>query len=234
EIRDRTIYGDDVLFFVIIFGAQQFIDNIAVVGQQNQAFRILVQSAYGENPSAVADEVDDVVLDMRFRRVGNSHRLIECNVDLLLLGADEITVHAHFIAAGDLCAEYRANAVAGDAPRFDPFVGFAPRAAAGFADVFIQPHEAPWVSSSKEGADMICRRGWTRAQQLIGTFEEEGLLRDRRLAIHRGNRRQYQSANQIGSSSREPEGNCGSKANPQHVDPAQAQVGCEVRYGARG
>ena len=78
------------------------------------------------------------------------------------------------------------------------------------------------------------RCGGSRPQQLTGTFEDEGLLCGARLAIHGGNRCQHQSANQIGSSGRELECNRSSKANPQYVDPAQAQIGREVRYGARG
>src|SRR5450631_738023 len=235
EVRDRAIDGDDVLLFVIIFRAQQFIDDIAVVGQQNQTFGILVQSPDGKNPVAVADQIDDVVLDVRLGRAGGSHRLVEHNVDLLLLGAYECAVHAHFIGRANLEPQHCADAVAGDASRLYPFIGFAPRATARFADEFVQPHATLRVSPSQEGADMIGRVGTLESVRGIErAIEDQGRLRGRELARHGGRLRQYQSANEVGPSGREFEGNRRSKSNAQHVDPAQAQIARKVRYGAGG
>ena len=46
---------------MIIAGAEDLIDNIAVVGQQNKPFGVLIEAPDGENALAVTDEIDDIV-----------------------------------------------------------------------------------------------------------------------------------------------------------------------------
>ena len=55
----------------------------------------------GKMRSACADQVDDVVLDMRFGGAGDAGRLVESDVNLLLLGADQLAVDAHLVARGN-------------------------------------------------------------------------------------------------------------------------------------
>src|SRR5208283_5986726 len=129
-----------VFLFVVVFGAQDFVDDVAVVGEQNQSLGILVQTADREDPLAVPDELDDVVLDLEVGGAGDARRLVERHVDMLFFRADELAVQAHLVACRHLRTEDGAYAVAGDASRFDPLVGFAPRTRTGFADVFVEPH----------------------------------------------------------------------------------------------
>lgn len=67
------------------------------------------------------DEVDDVVADIAFRGAGDAGRLVEADVDFLFLaGADHGVVDTHFVGCSDLCAQFRALAVDGDAAIADP------------------------------------------------------------------------------------------------------------------
>ena len=43
------VHADQILLFVIVFGAQDFVDNISFTGQEDQPFAVFVQSAYGVN-----------------------------------------------------------------------------------------------------------------------------------------------------------------------------------------
>lgn len=47
---DGVVDLDDILFFVLIFRAEDLIDDITVVGQQDQPFRILVEPSDMEDP----------------------------------------------------------------------------------------------------------------------------------------------------------------------------------------
>src|ERR1700733_11468411 len=123
---------------MIVFGTQYLVDDVAVVGQQDQTLRVLDQSTDRKDALGIPHQLDDVVLDMSFRGAGNAHRLVQSDVDLLFLGADRLAVDAYPIALAHLGPQGGGAAVAGHAPRIDPLVRLAPRADAGFADVLIE------------------------------------------------------------------------------------------------
>ena len=125
---------------MVIFRAQNFVDDVAVVRQENQAFGVLVQPPDRKDTFRVRDQVDDVVLDVRFGGAGDADRLVESNVNLLLLGADQLAVDAHLVARGNPGAQCGALAVAGDAARINPFVRLTPRTDTGLADVLVESH----------------------------------------------------------------------------------------------
>src|SRR6202022_2670400 len=129
----------DVLLFMIVFGTEDLIDDVAVVRQEDQTLRVLVQAPDRKDAFWVPDEVDDVVLDVGLRGAGHSHRLIEGQIDLLFLGADRLTIDAYLIAIVDSSAQSGHLTVAGNPARINPFIRLAPRADAGFADVLVEP-----------------------------------------------------------------------------------------------
>ena len=71
----------DVLLLVAVLRAQHLVDDVAVVGEQDQALRILVEAADREDPLGVVDEVDDVAGDVPLGRAGDADRLVERDVD---------------------------------------------------------------------------------------------------------------------------------------------------------
>ena len=79
--RDRAIDRDDVLLLVVVLGAQHLVDDVAVVGEQDQPLGVLVEPADREHALGVVDEVDDVAGDVALGRAGDADRLVERDVD---------------------------------------------------------------------------------------------------------------------------------------------------------
>ena len=92
---------------MLIFDAQHLVDDVAVVGKQNQAFGIFVEPTNREDPFGVINEIDDVALHRALGGAGDAHRLVERNVDWLAefaCRANYVAVDADPIARCDLCA----------------------------------------------------------------------------------------------------------------------------------
>src|SRR5882672_12772391 len=90
---------------------------------------------------------------MGFGGAGDACRLVERNVNLLLLGADQFAVDAYLVARGNPGAQGSGLAVASDAARIDPFIGLAPRTDTGLADVLVESH----LGAAQERAN-LCRQ----------------------------------------------------------------------------
>jgi hypothetical protein len=141
--RDRAIDRDHVLLLVVVLGAQHLVDDVAVVGQQDQPLRVLVEPPDREDPLGVIDEVDDVAGDVALGGARDPDRLVERDVDrprLLARAADALAVEAHVVAVLDLGPERGGHAVDGDAALGDEGVGFATRARPALAQVLVQTH----------------------------------------------------------------------------------------------
>src|SRR5277367_821600 len=100
---------------MIVFGAKDFVDDVAVVRQEDETFGVLVQPPDRKDAFGMPDKSDDVVFDMGFGGGGDSHRFVEGDVDLLFLCTDEFAVDAYFVAVGNLSAQCGDLTVAGDA-----------------------------------------------------------------------------------------------------------------------
>ena len=61
---DGLVDPYDVFFFVVIVGPQDLINDVAIIGEEDQAFRIFVEPANGEYPFGIVYETDDIVLDV--------------------------------------------------------------------------------------------------------------------------------------------------------------------------
>lgn len=157
SFRHRLVDGHDVFFFVIVLGTQDHIHDVAVVRKQDQPLGVLVQPPDRENPLGMANEIDNVAIDVALGRAGNADGFIQADVDVPLLRADHALVHADFIALVDLRAELGTLAVDGHPAAGDPGIGFAARADSGFTDVFIQSHgrarRGRWVHTNRRVAE---------------------------------------------------------------------------------
>src|SRR5579862_6707174 len=99
---------------MVVLGTQDLVDDVTVVRQENEPLGILVQTPDRKDAFGVPDQINDVVLDVGFGRAGDPGRLVQSNVNLLLLGADQIAVDAYLITCGDPGSQARALTVAGD------------------------------------------------------------------------------------------------------------------------
>src|ERR1700688_3033994 len=124
---------------MIVLGAEDLVDDVAVVRQENQTLRVLVQTPDRKNAFGVPDEVDDVVLDVGLGGAGHSDRLVESEADLFFLGANRLTRDAYLIALDDARTQAGQLAISSNAARINPLIRLAPRTDAGFADVLVEP-----------------------------------------------------------------------------------------------
>src|SRR3546814_813819 len=154
-VGDRVVHAHQVFLLQLVFGAQDGVDDVAVAGQQDQAFRILVQPADREDPPLVADEIDDVALHRRLGGAGDADRLVQRDVDVPALafggapGAQGLAVDLDLVAHADLGADPRALPVDRGPPLPDQPIGLAPRAEAGVADVLVESHPDRGVAGGR-------------------------------------------------------------------------------------
>ena len=135
---DGRFDGDDVLLVVFVAGAQDLVDDIAIVGQEDQPLGGFVQSADGEEAFLVTDEGDDV---LRFLRVGGTddpYWFVEGEVEGFGFGFQRLAIDADHIAGRDTVTGAGGFVVDGDPTGVDQAVGFAAGADAGLADVLVE------------------------------------------------------------------------------------------------
>jgi len=139
----RFVDRDEILLLVIVFRTQDVVDDVAIVGEQNQTFRFLVQPADREDALFMTDEVHDVVTHTVFGGAGDADRFVEADVDLLFLfaPANNASVGAHLVAFRNLRTQLSAFAIDGHTPLGNQGIGLAARAHAGFAEKFVEAHE---------------------------------------------------------------------------------------------
>src|SRR5690606_24634041 len=129
---------------VPVLGAQDLVDDIAVAGQQYQAFRVLVQAADREDALLVANEVHDVPLDRAFGGAGDADRLVQGDVDVAALarlgctGIQRLPVDPDLVALAHHRADPGRLAVDGHPALGDRAIGLAARTEAGSGDVFVE------------------------------------------------------------------------------------------------
>ena len=137
---DRLVDRDNVLFLVIVAGAQHLVDQIAIVGQKDQSLGLFVQTANRENTDAVIDKVHDV-LGLFLGGAFNAHRLVQRNQNKVFFfhGIDQLAIYTDLIAWFDRITDLGALAVDVHIALFDKAVGLTTRANTAFTDEFIEP-----------------------------------------------------------------------------------------------
>lgn len=136
---DGPVDCHHVFLFVVVFCAQDFVDDVPITGQENQSLAVFVESADGENPLGVLDVVDDVVaFGLDVRGADDANGLVECDIDVLLgwLG-NQSAVDADFVARLDFGAHFGYLAVDGHAAFLDELVGSPSGTKADLTQVFI-------------------------------------------------------------------------------------------------
>lgn len=119
---DRLVDGDDVLFFVIVFCPQYFIDDISIVRQQNQPLRVLVQATDRENALRMIHKINDVPFDMQLGRAGDADGLVQGDVDRSFLGADGLSIDADIVTWFDCTSQLSQFAIDRHPSGFDQLV----------------------------------------------------------------------------------------------------------------
>ena len=153
-IIDRVIHFGQIFLLVLVFRAQDFVDDVAVAGQQDQPFRILVEPANRKDAARMIDTVDDVAVHVFFSSTGDANRFVKRNVDMFLAALahgwhDFRAIDLHERTLRQLDAYAGKFTVDGDPSFADQPVRLAPRAETTFAEVFVQTHRG--ISQGEPG-----------------------------------------------------------------------------------
>ncbi len=135
---------------MLIGGAQNLVDGIAIIGQENQSLRILVQAANGENAFGMVYKVDDVVLYLSLRRAGNPRRLVQRNEDQrrFLHGIQQKAIDHDAVAWENQVPNSRLAVIDFDLTSSYISIGLTAAAIATFTNEFIEPL---WLHGAKVG-----------------------------------------------------------------------------------
>lgn len=118
------IHRDDVFFFVVISCPEDLIDDIPVVGEQDQPFGILVESANGEDAFGMIDESDDIGPVGRIRRGCDAGGFVQRDVDGFLGTLYFFTIDGHPVAGIHPRRQQYQFIIDGDTSLFDQFFSF--------------------------------------------------------------------------------------------------------------
>lgn len=123
---------------MFISGAKDLVDDIAIVGEEDEAPGGFVQAADGEKALLVADEGDDVFWLFWIGRTDDAYRFIEGDIERLGFGFERLTIDPDDITGRDPVAGTGGLVVDGDPAGVDQPVGFPSGADAGLADVLVE------------------------------------------------------------------------------------------------
>src|SRR5690606_41911617 len=142
--RTHEFHRSNVVLLLSVIVAEDGVVYVAIAGQQDQPFRVLVQPPAREDPLRVVHEVHDVVLHRRFGGAGDADRLVECDIDVAAAARDDallqrLAVQQHDITLAHFGADAGTLAVHGDAAFADQPGRLAPGTMAGVADVTVEP-----------------------------------------------------------------------------------------------
>ena len=146
-ILKRTIDHDVVFLFVLVASAQNFIDDVAIIGQENEAFTHLIQSSDWENPRGIIDEVDDVVLFADLVcGANNAHRLVQRDVNQLrsFQLSHLLAFHRDHISRLQPRAHFWDHSIDGHLTQINQLIGCPARAISNFAEVLVDAFAA-WL-----------------------------------------------------------------------------------------
>ncbi len=87
------------------FSAENLVDDVAVVRQQDEAGRILVQPPDRKNPLRMADLRNDIARDMRFARGRDADRLMILDIESRFAPWDDTALAGDDIIGRDLITQ---------------------------------------------------------------------------------------------------------------------------------
>ena len=86
---------------MLVTGAQDLVNYIPVIGQEDQTLGVFVQSANRKYPLGIVDETDDITPDIGIGSSGDPHGLIEGHDDpFLLYGRLYDAAVYHYLVSG--------------------------------------------------------------------------------------------------------------------------------------
>src|SRR5690554_4135643 len=139
---DRALHGNQVLFLVVVPRPKNFVHDISVARQKDQALAIFIKPSDREDALGIVDVIHDVVLlPPGVGSANNTARFIESDIRVFALvfirtsfsarfpsSRNQFPVQTNLVTWGDLATHLGNLAVDGDPALLDEFVGFPARA----------------------------------------------------------------------------------------------------------
>ena len=120
------------------------IDQISIIGEQDQAFGIFVQTSRIGQPFRIADHIHDLFLCMRISlRAGHSHRLVKCQYLLCLFSLQNLLTHLHGVRFFHLLSHSGHLTVDQYFSLFDQLIRISSGTYTALCQIFIQTHSIP-------------------------------------------------------------------------------------------
>jgi hypothetical protein len=127
---------------VLVAGAENFVDDIAIGGEEDEAIGGFVEAADGEDALGVVYVIDNVAGDVALGGARNANGFVEGQIHELAGRGflNGLAVEQHRVACSDPIAGTGYLPVEEYPAGFDEAVGFAARAAAGAADELVEAY----------------------------------------------------------------------------------------------
>lgn len=138
-VRDVLIYGYDIFFVVLVARPQDFVDDVAVVGEQDEAFRVFVEAPDREHASAVIGERFEDVVGIGAVGCGrDANRFVKSEVNMRRPHLNLVAVYEHAIGPGNQITDLGNPPVYAHFAQLNHAVSLPPGTEAGIADKFIK------------------------------------------------------------------------------------------------
>ena len=134
---DGFVDLDDVFLLVIVACTEDLVDDVAVVGEEDESFGGYVEAADWEYAPGVTDMLDDVVWNVGVGGSDDTYGFVVGEVNGVFLALDNFTCDGHYVAGGYFGSQLGGLTIDGDHAFFDEAVGFSAGIGAAFADVLV-------------------------------------------------------------------------------------------------
>lgn len=135
---DGLIDSDDIFLFVLVASPEDLVDDVAIVGEEDEPLGRLVQSADREEALFVPDIGDDIFRLFGISGTDNTHRLVECDIKGLRFCLEGFAIDTNDVPGRNTVAGSGRLTIQGYSATFDQAISFATRADAGLADVLVE------------------------------------------------------------------------------------------------
>ena len=110
-----------------VLSSQNLVHDVPVVREQNEAGRVLVESAYRKDPFRMADLRDDVPWHMRLTGRRHPHRLVILDIERGRSPGNHLSISRNDVVRADLISQTSHPLIDGHATGLDQAVSLSPR-----------------------------------------------------------------------------------------------------------
>jgi hypothetical protein len=129
-----------VFLLVFISCPEDFINDIAIICEEDQSFRWLVQPPDREYAFGIFDMIYDIVGDTAVGCTRDANGFVQGDIDLatILFGKNRLSIHFNFVPGSDPVSCPGNNTINTYSPFRNRFIRFPPGTPTRVADIFIQ------------------------------------------------------------------------------------------------